>query len=71
MVKLEATNADGSSTKMLRHVHCGSGYASQNDTRLFFGLGDRQNVDKITVRWPSGAQQEFIGCRGDTIDITE
>ena len=35
-------------------VRSGSGYLSQNDLRLHFGLGDRISIDFIEVRWPSG-----------------
>jgi len=35
----------------------GSGYLSQNDPRLHFGLGAADKVDKLTVFWPSGIQQ--------------
>ncbi len=34
-----------------------SGYLSQNDGRLHFGLGDAATVDKILVHWPSGREQ--------------
>jgi hypothetical protein len=34
-----------------------SGYLSQNDPRLHFGLGVATVVDKITVKWPSGREQ--------------
>jgi len=34
-----------------------SGYVSQNDGRLHFGLGAAGTVDKLTVRWPSGTVQ--------------
>ncbi|MGB7547567.1 MAG: CRTAC1 family protein [Terracidiphilus sp.] len=34
-----------------------SGYLSQNDDRLHFGLGAATVVDKIVVHWPSGAEQ--------------
>jgi enediyne biosynthesis protein E4 len=36
-------------------VHSGGSYLSQNDTRLHFGLGSATKVDRIEVRWPSGA----------------
>ena len=34
-----------------------SGYLSQSSQRLYFGLGDATEVDRITVRWPSGREQ--------------
>lgn len=34
-----------------------SGYLSQNDSRLHFGLGVATQVDRILVRWPSGREQ--------------
>jgi hypothetical protein len=35
----------------------GSGYLSQNDGRLHFGLGAATTVDKLIVHWPSGRVQ--------------
>jgi hypothetical protein len=34
-----------------------SGYLSQDDSRLHFGLGTATKIDKIIVHWPSGADQ--------------
>ncbi len=34
-----------------------SGYLSQNDARVHFGLGAITAIDKITVRWPDGREQ--------------
>ena len=34
-----------------------SGYLSQNEERLHFGLGPAPSVDKILVHWPSGREQ--------------
>ena len=34
-----------------------SGYLSQNEGRLHFGLGAATTVDKIVVHWPSGREQ--------------
>ncbi len=35
----------------------GSGYLSQNEERMHFGLGPATTVDKILVHWPSGREQ--------------
>ena len=35
----------------------GSGYLSQDDDRLHFGLGAADAVDKIVIHWPSGREQ--------------
>jgi len=41
--------------QLLREIKSGSSYLSQNDLRLLIGPGDSQQVDLITVRWPSGS----------------
>jgi hypothetical protein len=38
-----------------------SGYLGQSDLPLYFGLGDAQSIDSITVSWPSGAEQDIAG----------
>jgi enediyne biosynthesis protein E4 len=35
----------------------GSGYLSQDDARVHFGLGTVNAVDKITIHWPDGREQ--------------
>jgi hypothetical protein len=40
-----------------RVVDGGSGFASQNDRRLHFGLGHHEWVDRVLIHWPSGALQ--------------
>ena len=34
-----------------------SGYLSQSSMPLYFGLGEAESVDRITVEWPSGNSQ--------------
>ncbi len=48
----------GNLTQM-REVKSGSGYLSQNDMRLHFGLGDAKRVDSVTVRWICGHVETF------------
>ena len=43
----------------IREVKSGSGYISQNDLRLHFGLGDVMSIDTLTVRWTCGKVQTF------------
>ena len=45
--------------KFTRLVSAGSGFASQQSARLYFGLGDMKEVDAMTVRWPNGRIQKF------------
>ena len=40
-----------------RVVDGGSGFASQNDRRLHFGLGHHEWVDRVIIHWPSGMTQ--------------
>jgi hypothetical protein len=35
----------------------GSGYLSQDDSRLHFGLGAATVIDKVLIHWPSGREQ--------------
>jgi enediyne biosynthesis protein E4 len=47
--------------QQLQEVSGGSGFCSQNQRRLHFGLGPGAKVDKVVVRWPSGKMQELTG----------
>jgi hypothetical protein len=44
-------------TSYLREVNGGNGYASQSTSRLHFGVGSANGVDRVEVRWPSGLVQ--------------
>ncbi|HEU5218276.1 MAG TPA: CRTAC1 family protein [Gemmatimonadales bacterium] len=50
-----------------------SGYLSQSDLPLYFGLGDATQAAGIEVRWPSGARQQVPGpvTAGRVIEIAE
>lgn len=43
----------------VRFLNHSQGYASANEPVLHFGLGDEENIDKLTVLWPSGILQNF------------
>jgi hypothetical protein len=49
----------------------GSGYLSQDDSRLHFGLGAATTVDKLIVRWPSGREQTLEKLAVDRVLTVE
>jgi len=49
----------------------GSGYLSQNDERLHFGLGAAATVDKLIVHWPSGREQSLENLTVDRVLTVE
>jgi hypothetical protein len=48
-------------TRLAGEVQGGSGFLSQNDSRLHFGLGDAKRYDRIEVLWPGGGKENFEG----------
>ena len=49
-----------------------SGYLSQNDPRMHFGLGDSEMVESIEVKWPSGRIQMLENIKaGQLITLKE
>ena len=46
-------------------VQSGSSYLSHNDIRVRFGLGGRDRVDRVRVRWPNSQPQEFTNVEVD------
>jgi hypothetical protein len=49
-----------------------TGYLSQNDPRMHFGIGKNQRADKIEIRWPSGKTQVLENIEANRIiTITE
>ncbi len=48
-------------------VHSGRGYQSHYGSRLHFGLGRRDRVDRVEVRWPSGEIDVFDDLAADQL----
>jgi hypothetical protein len=53
------------SLSQIDEVRSGGSYLSQNDLRLHFGLGSADSVDRVEVRWPSGATQTLQNLASD------
>jgi hypothetical protein len=50
----------------------GMSFCSAQDPRIYFGLGARDHVDSLEIRWPSGAVESFKDLAADEIiTITE
>jgi hypothetical protein len=72
-VKLEGTRSNRSAIGAAVTLEAGgmkqtgtvlsqSSYLSHDDTRLHFGLGTADRVEKFTVRWPGGQVEQFPGA---------
>ncbi len=49
----------------------GSGYLSQDDDRVHFGLGAASAIDKIVIHWPSGHEQTLEKQEADRVITVE
>ncbi|MEM8861344.1 MAG: CRTAC1 family protein, partial [Chloroflexota bacterium] len=57
--RVTVTTADG--LTQMREIISGSGLGAGNELMLNFGLGQNEFIEKITVRWPNGQTQTFVG----------
>ena len=48
-------------------VLCGGSFASSNDPRLFFGLGNSSKVDSVEITWPDHSSQSLHDLASDHI----
>ena len=46
-------------TRQRGDVMSGGSFESSNDFRLHFGLGENTAVDKVEIRWPDGAKENY------------
>jgi hypothetical protein len=72
------TNRDGVGARVrvvagdlaqVAEVHSGRAYQGHSGTRLHFGLGSRDRVDRIEVRWIGGGVETFPGCAADRLAV--
>ncbi len=53
--------------QQVQEVSGGSGFCSQNQRRLHFGLGKAAQVDRVEILWPSGLKQTIATPKLDTM----
>ncbi len=57
---------------IFRALSAGEGFASQNSKTLLIGLGKSEEVEELTVIWPSGRQSHFYKIpTGKLVELTE
>ena len=59
-----AFDQNGSERQLTRWVEAGSGYASQSDMQLHFGLAGVDKINWLEVTWPNGEKERM---EGDTV----
>ena len=57
--------------KQLAERIAGSGYLSQDDARVRFGLGSASRIDKVVLHWPSGQEQVIESVAVDRVMTVE
>jgi len=57
--------------KQIAERIAGSGYLSQDDGRVHFGLGSAAKADKLTIHWPSGREQVLENLAVDRVITVE
>lgn len=60
---------DSGGRKQTRFAKGGGSYASSPDRRHVFGLGMSDKIDKLTVIWPDGKEQEWTGLAVDRYHV--
>ena len=53
--------------EIVSQVKSGSSYASTSDQRVFFGFGEQESVEKLSVQWPSGSKAEVSSPQIDSV----
>jgi enediyne biosynthesis protein E4 len=59
-VRLYWKNGRGQQMQQLQEVMTASGFCSENDRRLHYGLGPGAAIEKVTIRWPDAGPLETI-----------
>ncbi len=52
---------------LIDEVHSGRGYQSHHGSRLYFGLGDHERINRIEIHWIGGGTDVFEGIKTDQL----
>jgi len=65
----DPSTGSGETLTQIDEVHSGRGYQSHYGTRLHFGLGKHNRVDRIEVRWISGGIDVYQNIAVDQLVV--
>ena len=81
MLEGRTSNRDGYGARVVVHVdgrtlvaekRSAASYLSQNDARMFFGLGSSEEAEQVEIAWPSGIRQVLTDVRaGQVLRVVE
>ncbi len=57
--------------RQVRQIYPVAGFQSCQEASVHFGLGSAKEIQKLTVCWPSGAQQVFENLEGGQVFLVE
>jgi hypothetical protein len=57
--------------QLVREMYPLNSFRSQMPNVVHFGLGDHDRVERLTIRWPSGAEQVLTDITGDRHIVVE
>jgi len=60
-------NVRAGALSLIEEKRSATGYLSQNDHRLHFGLGNREKADEIVITWPSGLTQRLTDVKANQV----
>jgi tetratricopeptide (TPR) repeat protein len=61
--RVTVTLADKNAPTLMQTLRAGDAYLSQSSKWVHFGLGSSTNIERVDVRWPSGAVESFSNIR--------
>ena len=68
----DKSNRDGNGARIIigdqhNHMTTSVGYASSSHFGVHFGVGDAQTIERIRIRWPTGAEQVLEGVKPNRV----
>ncbi len=61
--RVEMVFANEAHPKLVRSLRAGDGFLAQSTKWLHFGLGEATEIERVTVRWPNGEEEDFRDVR--------